>query len=313
MTAGRRVNFPRRISGDKFRFQAISRRRTALYGVVGRPIGHSLSPAMHNAAFAAEGFDAVYLPLEAADAEDFLTFAPRGRRAGRQRDGAVQGDARAARAARRRGTAGWRAEHPDSATATRGGRPTPTWKGSSPRSGRDDRCRDPRVRPRRRRGGARRGAGLSREGATVTMHARRREQAEHVAESLRVAVGAGRPPQGRGTCWSTPRRSAPRPRVDETPWPDARFDGRLVYDLVYNPRETRLLREAAAAGCDTLGGLDMLVAQAQQQFQLWTGRLSDAAVMRAPPSASCDAVQGPREGASRRPAQAPAHGPSAFR
>jgi shikimate 5-dehydrogenase len=70
------------------------------------------------------------------------------------------------------------------------------------------------------------------------------------------------------------------PAVDETPWPAATFDGRLVYDLVYNPRETRLLREAAAAGCDTLGGLEMLVAQAQRQFQLWTGRLPDAGVMR---------------------------------
>ena len=71
------------------------------------------------------------------------------------------------------------------------------------------------------------------------------------------------------------------PRVEETPWPNARFDGRLVYDLVYNPRETRLLREAAVAGCDTLGGLEMLVAQAQQQFHLWTGRVPDAALMRA--------------------------------
>ena len=59
---------------DTYRVHTISR-RTAIYGVVGRPIGHSLSPAMHNAAFAAEGIDAVYLPLEAADAEDFLTFA----------------------------------------------------------------------------------------------------------------------------------------------------------------------------------------------------------------------------------------------
>ena len=59
---------------NRFRFRTISR-RTAVYGVVGRPIAHSLSPAMHNAAFAAEGIDAVYLPLEAADPEDFLAFA----------------------------------------------------------------------------------------------------------------------------------------------------------------------------------------------------------------------------------------------
>jgi shikimate 5-dehydrogenase len=49
------------------------------------------------------------------------------------------------------------------------------------------------------------------------------------------------------------------------------FDGELVYDLVYNPTQTRLLRDAHAAGCRTLGGLDMLVAQAQRQFEWWTG------------------------------------------
>ena len=69
------------------------------------------------------------------------------------------------------------------------------------------------------------------------------------------------------------------PRVEETPWPDARFDGRLVYDLVYNPQETRLLREARASGCETLGGLEMLVAQASKQFTHWTGMTPEPGVM----------------------------------
>jgi shikimate 5-dehydrogenase len=42
--------------------------------------------------------------------------------------------------------------------------------------------------------------------------------------------------------------------------------------LIYNPADTRLLREAREAGCETLGGLEMLVAQARLQFELWTGR-----------------------------------------
>ena len=45
-----------------------------------------------------------------------------------------------------------------------------------------------------------------------------------------------------------------------------------VYDLIYNPADTRFLQEARKAGCDTIGGLDMLVAQAKIQFELWTGR-----------------------------------------
>jgi shikimate 5-dehydrogenase len=71
------------------------------------------------------------------------------------------------------------------------------------------------------------------------------------------------------------------PQIAETPWPEARFDGRLVYDLIYNPQETRLLREARGAGCETLSGLDMLVAQASKQFELWTGCAPAAGVMRA--------------------------------
>jgi 3-dehydroquinate dehydratase / shikimate dehydrogenase len=46
-----------------------------LYGVAGNPVLHSLSPAMHNAGFAALGLNAAYLPLEAASVEDFVTFA----------------------------------------------------------------------------------------------------------------------------------------------------------------------------------------------------------------------------------------------
>jgi 3-dehydroquinate dehydratase/shikimate dehydrogenase len=54
----------------------------------------------------------------------------------------------------------------------------------------------------------------------------------------------------------------------------------VVYDLVYNPSETRLLREARDAGCETLGGLPMLVAQAAAQFKLWTGHDAPVAAMR---------------------------------
>jgi len=56
---------------------------------------------------------------------------------------------------------------------------------------------------------------------------------------------------------------------------------RLAYDLVYNPLETRFLREARSAGCETLGGIEMLVAQAVEQFKVWTGHEPDVEVMRA--------------------------------
>ena len=59
---------------QEFRFRDLGP-ETTVYGVVGNPIMHSLSPVMHNAGFRCLGIDAVYLPLQAADAADFLTFA----------------------------------------------------------------------------------------------------------------------------------------------------------------------------------------------------------------------------------------------
>ncbi|HEY2867530.1 MAG TPA: shikimate dehydrogenase [Pyrinomonadaceae bacterium] len=56
---------------------------------------------------------------------------------------------------------------------------------------------------------------------------------------------------------------------------------KLVYDLIYNPAETRLLREAKAAGAETLGGFDMLIAQAVEQQKIWTGEQPDADAMSA--------------------------------
>ena len=59
---------------DEFRFHDL-RPATAVYGVVGNPVMHSLSPVMHNAGFRHFGIDAVYLPLLAKDATDFVAFA----------------------------------------------------------------------------------------------------------------------------------------------------------------------------------------------------------------------------------------------
>jgi shikimate dehydrogenase len=68
---------------------------------------------------------------------------------------------------------------------------------------------------------------------------------------------------------------------NETPARARQLRGaRLAYELVYNPRVTKFLREAQAAGCETLDGLPMLLTQAARQFQLWTGRIANSDVMK---------------------------------
>jgi 3-dehydroquinate dehydratase/shikimate dehydrogenase len=56
---------------------------------------------------------------------------------------------------------------------------------------------------------------------------------------------------------------------------------KLVYDLVYNPPETRLMREAKAAEVPAIGGLEMVIAQGAKQFQIWTGKKAPLGEMRA--------------------------------
>jgi shikimate 5-dehydrogenase len=66
-----------------------------------------------------------------------------------------------------------------------------------------------------------------------------------------------------------------------TPLPGEALKGRLVvYDLVYNPLETKLLIDARVAGCRTINGLEMLVGQAALQFELWTGKKPPIEEMR---------------------------------
>ena len=66
---------------QEFRFRRI-RRDAAVYALLGRPVGNSLSPAMHNAGFAALGLNAVYVPIESRDLEDVRRLADAARDAG---------------------------------------------------------------------------------------------------------------------------------------------------------------------------------------------------------------------------------------
>jgi shikimate dehydrogenase len=120
--------------------------------------------------------------------------------------------------------------------------------------------------------------------ARLTLVARRPEQAETLAadldgydarDALRVSTFDDAAPAVRASRLlvnATPLGMAPD-RTDQTPWPDATdfTPDHVAYDLVYNPEETRFLRDAAAQGATTIGGLAMLVEQAAAAYEQWTG------------------------------------------
>jgi 3-dehydroquinate dehydratase/shikimate dehydrogenase len=71
------------------------------------------------------------------------------------------------------------------------------------------------------------------------------------------------------------------PNLDESPLHGGFLKpGMVVFDTVYNPEQTLLIKEAKARGCQTVTGVEMFVRQAAMQFELFTGREADVESMR---------------------------------
>jgi 3-dehydroquinate dehydratase / shikimate dehydrogenase len=267
---------------EEFRFRQIGA-RTEIYGVLGRPVSHSVSPSMHNAAFRATHRDAVYLPLAAADFEDFTTFAD----AVGLRGASVTAPFKVAAFERadecdpvsrriqsvntlRRDGLRWLGCNTDvsgflapleSSMDLRGARATVLGAGGAARSV---------------------SVALASAGMRISIAARRKEPAQTVATLTGASVSSWPPDPA---SWdllvnATPVGTAPRGNDSPLPAGYPFHGGKIVYDLVYNPPQTKLLIDAANAGCRTIGGLDMLVAQAQAQFEWWTGQRPADRVMR---------------------------------
>ena len=263
-----------------FHFRSLSD-TSDVYGIVGGSVAHSVSPAMHNAAFRAADIDAVYLPLPAVDADDFVAF------------GKAIGIRGASITIPHKVTLFDRVDEVNSVARrigaintirVTGGR----WVGVNtdvsgflqPLQNSVD-LKSTRASVLGAGGAARAVAvALSSSGSTVRVHARQTAQAQDIAAMVGAEVGPWPPESG---SWDLLVNCTPvgmHPRVDESPIPADHLTGSIVYDLVYNPTTTRLLREAAARGCRTIGGLDMLVGQAEEQFHWWTDTAPAAGVMR---------------------------------
>jgi 3-dehydroquinate dehydratase / shikimate dehydrogenase len=280
--------------------------RTAVYGVIGDPVQHSLSPAVHNAAFAALGCNALYLPMRVdASYESFKAFmvevlarpwldfrgfsvtVPHKENALRflrenggqvdalaERLGAVNTIRISAESPRPHEPllSGCNTDYPAALEAVRTGL----------------NCQPPQLAGRTiallGAGGVARAvvAALTDVAAKVTIFNR----TETKARALADLFGCDCKP------WDDRLRTDAALIVNCTSvgmWPDVETSplpagvlhpGIAVFDTVYNPHPTRLLRDAAAAGCVTIDGLTMFVEQARRQFQLWTGLQPQAELLR---------------------------------
>lgn len=251
---------------------------TQVFAVTGRPLDHSASPALHNAAFNALGIDAVYVPLQAMSPADCLAVAD---------DLKIRGMSVTAPLKR-----GWPITLDDEASRELGTvntlkREAGAWLGRNVDGDGFLDAFDARgVALAGLRavilgaGGAARAVGraLKGRGCRVAISARRHEEADRLAQSLH-AQAQHWPPVG---TWDVLINATPAgtwPDIDARPFIDSRVAARIVYDLVYNPEDTALLRASRAQGALTIGGLEMLVGQAVRQSEWWTGRAPAPAVM----------------------------------
>jgi 3-dehydroquinate dehydratase/shikimate dehydrogenase len=270
--------------------------KTRVYGVIADPVGHSLSPRIHNAAFAETGLDAVYLPLwvegdpaafvramREFDFDGYSVTIPHKQAVMAAAD-EIEPLARqigAVNTIQRRADGSLFATNTD---WTAGLAAIETVVGKGWLAGK----RALIVGA----GGVGRAMAfaLTQGGAKVTLADIDEARAEALAEEVGAGTipiaslqrgGAGDLPRGE---WDALLNCTPigmHPKIDATPLPrELLRPGMLVYDAVYNPLETRLLREAREAGCRTVAGIDHFVRQAVEQFELWTGRPAPVETMR---------------------------------
>jgi shikimate dehydrogenase len=123
---------------------------------------------------------------------------------------------------------------------------------------------------------------LLRQDWKLTIAARRAEQAQGLCDQFSALGGQILAEKLNNYPRSTPHCTllvnctpvGMHPQVDASPWPVALPfpPDAAVYDLVYNPRETCLVRDARAAGLSAVTGLGMLVEQAALSLTRWVGR-----------------------------------------
>jgi shikimate dehydrogenase len=260
-----------------------------LYGVLGDPVAHSLSPVMHTAAFASLGMDALYLPFRVS--REQLGDAIRG--AASLGFGGLNLTIPLKEAALQYVEADQLAKQISAVNtvAFTAGRPAGY---NTDGLGALQVLREAVGNLAGRAvlilgaGGAAKAIAfyLDAEGARVTIADRTRARAEELAQRLTNALASGlgrelRTKLAAADILINATSVGMHPREDETlVTAEMMRPDLVVFDIVYNPLETKLLQEARRAGVKTcITGVKMLVYQGAASFKIWTGREPPIAVM----------------------------------
>jgi 3-dehydroquinate dehydratase / shikimate dehydrogenase len=288
---------PGQISFDEmnnvYHFDRINR-QTHIFGVLGDPIKQTLSPLVQNAAFEADGYNGVYLPLRvfrqalAETLEEFQWLEVRGYSVTIPHKEAVLEEIKrhdemvdeigAANTLYRDSRLHWRAANTDYEGALAALRANLQEHGAS-----ESDLRGKKVLILGAGGAARAiGLGLVHAGCGVTVSGRTHSRTVSLAERLGCQQIQW---ENRGAVFAdilvncTPVGMFPD--VDETPFPMNWFrDDMIVFDTVYNPENTLFLKQARQHSCRTITGIEMFVRQAALQYEYFTGRAAPIDAMR---------------------------------
>lgn len=247
---------------------------TSLYGVIGNPVRHSLSPILHNAAFSAAGINAVYLAFEPSDIEACVrgieTLGIKGTSITIPfKRSVIPYLSDMDPVARRIGAV--------NTIVNQGGRLT----GYNTDALGALKALEEEIEVAGTRcilvgaGGAARAIGfvLKEKGTAICIVNRSRDTGEKLARSLGgtfIPLEEIESADGDILIQTTP--VGMWPHADQCLVPERVLRERMVVmDIVYHPLETRLLRMSRARGCTTISGVRMLIHQGAEQFRLWTG------------------------------------------
>jgi 3-dehydroquinate dehydratase / shikimate dehydrogenase len=258
-------------------------RRTRVYGVIGKPIGHSLSPAMQNAGFAARRMNAVYLPFLVRDLKDFLgSCGPLGVRGFSvtlpYKERVIDYLDGCDRLAARIGAV--------NTVVVRGGGKLYGYNTDYVGVLRSVERRMPLPGSRVLvvgAGGAARAVGfaLAQAGAAVCVSARREARAKSLARAVDgEAIARSRLKREFFDAIVNATPVGMYPQDGRSPLEANELNCRLVFDTIYRPRLTRLLELASRRGIEIVSGVEMFVAQGTAQWEIWTGERAPVKAMR---------------------------------